>query len=140
MEFRCKLSEVNDLEFRLRNAVKEPMRTFEVPPTEESFGWGRSMVCEHDYTVHVPALKLFSRDAVEFEFNEEEQEEMPIEAILHCYRYGDTEPMYGVYSSIRDHVLWYIKDAGLSIEKPEELECVIDFPYDVDLKEVTDNE
>ena len=86
MEFRCKLSEVNDLEFRLRNAVKEPMRTFEVPPTEESFGWGRSMVCEHDYTVHVPELKLFFRDAVEFEFNEEEQEEMPIEAILHCYR------------------------------------------------------
>lgn len=135
MEFRCKLSEVNDLIYRLRNAVKVPLRTYEVHPTEESLGWGRSSVCEYDYTVHVPELKLFFRDAVEFELDEEKQEETPIEEILHCYRDGETEPMYGVYDSIRSHVLWYIKEAGLSVENAEELECVIDFPYDVDLKE-----
>lgn len=85
MEFRCKLSEVDELEWWLRKAVKEPLRTYEVHPTEESLGWGRSMVCEFDYTVHIPALKLFFRDAVEFEFDEEEQEDMPIEGILHYY-------------------------------------------------------
>lgn len=135
MEFRCKLSEVNDLEFRLRNAVKEPMRTFEVHPTDESLGWGRSMVCEHDYTIHVPELKLFFRDAVEFEFDEEEKNDVPIEAITHLYREGETEPDGGDYCSIHDYVLWYIKDKGLIMENAEELECVIDFPYDVDLKE-----
>lgn len=135
MEFRCKLSEVDELEWRLRKAVKEPLRTYEVHPTEESLGWGRSMVCEYDYTIHVPELKLFFRDAVEFEFDEEEHDDLPIEAILHCYRDGDTEPMYGFYESIRSHVLWYIQDAGISLKSPDELECVIDFPYDVNLKE-----
>ena len=54
------------------------------------------MVCEYDYTVHVPDLKLFFRDAVEFEFDEEEQDDVPIEGILHCYHEGETEPDYGV--------------------------------------------
>ena len=77
MEFRCKLSEVDDLIFALVfdqtcYARKEPIRTYEVHPTEESLGWGRSMVCEFDYTVHIPALKLFLRDAVEYEYDEEE--------------------------------------------------------------------
>ena len=135
MEFRCRLSDVDDMVFRLREAVKEPLRTYEVHPTKESLSWGRSMVCEYDYTVRVPALKLFFCDAVEFEFDEEEQDDMPVEEILHCYREGEAEPMYGVYDSIRSHVLWYIKEAGLSVENAEELECVIDFPYDVDLKE-----
>lgn len=76
MEFRCKLSEVDDLIFALVfdqtcYARKEPIRTYEVHPTEESLGWGRSMVCEFDYTVHIPALKLFLRDAVEYEYDEE---------------------------------------------------------------------
>ena len=140
MEFRCKLSEVDDLLWRLLHAVKEPLRSYEVHPTEESLGWGRSMVCEHDYTVHVPELKLFFRYAVEFEFDEEEQDDVPIEGILHCYHEGETETDCGVYSNILNHVLWYIKDAGLSIAKPEELECVIDMPYDVDLKEGMPNE
>ena len=107
--------------FRLRKAIKEPLRTYEVHPTEESLGWGRSMVCEFDYTVHVPELKLFFRDAVEFEFDEEEQDDVPIEGILHCYHEGETETDCGVYSSILNHVLWYIKDAGLSIETPKSL-------------------
>ena len=127
MKFRCKLSEVDELAWRLCGAVKEPLRTYEVHQTEESLGWGRSMVCEYDYTVRVPELKLFFRDAVEFEFDEEEQDDVPIESILHCYREGETEPDYGVYSSILNHVLWYIKDEGL--------ECVIDMPYDVNLEE-----
>lgn len=47
MEFRCKLSEVDDLIFALVfdqtcYARKEPIRTYEVHPTEESLGWGRS--------------------------------------------------------------------------------------------------
>lgn len=109
MEFRCKLSEVDDLIFALVfdqtcYARKEPIRTYEVHPTEESLGWGRSMVCEFDYTVHIPALKLFFRDAVEYEFDEEEQEDMPIEGILHYYHEGDAEPIGGVYSNIRNHV------------------------------------
>lgn len=103
-------------------------------PTEESLGWGRSMVCEYDYTVHVPELKLFFRDAVEFEFDEEEQDDVPIEEITHRYREGETEPDDGDYCSIQDYVLWYIKDAGLSIENAEELECVMDMPYDVNLE------
>ena len=57
---------------------------------------------------------------------------MPIEEILHCYREGETETNCGVYSSILNHVLWYIENAGLAIENPEELECLIDMPYDVD--------
>ncbi len=57
MEFRCKLSEVVEMVVRLRMAIKEPLRTYEVHPTEESLGWGRSMVCEYDYTVRVPELK-----------------------------------------------------------------------------------
>ncbi|NLT08773.1 MAG: hypothetical protein GXY08_04640 [Ruminococcus sp.] len=139
MEFRCKLSEVDDMVYRLSEAVKGPLRTYEVHPTEESLGWGRSMVCEYDYNVHVPGLKLFFRDAVEFEFDEEEQDDMPIESILHCYREGEKEPDYGVYSSILNHVLWYIKDEGISIDNAEELECVIDMPYDVDLEEDVQN-
>lgn len=135
MEFRCKLSEVGEMVYRLRDAVKGPLRTYEVHPTEESLGWGRSMVCEFDYTVHVPALKLFFRDAVEFEFDEEGQDDLPIEAILHCYHEGENEPDGGDYCSVRDYVLWYIKDAEISVENAEELECIIDFPYDVDLKE-----
>lgn len=135
MEFRCKLSEVGEMVYRLREAVKVPLRTYEVHPTEESLGWGRSMVCEYDYTVRVPELKIFFRDAVEFEYNEEEQDDMPIEEITHCYHEGETEPIGGDYCSVHDFVLWYIKDARLVIEKPEEMECVIDFPYDVDLKE-----
>lgn len=135
MEFRCKLSEVDDLVWRLREAVKEPLRNYEVHPTEESLGWGRSMVCEYDYTVHLPELKLFFRDAVEFEFDEEEQDDVPIEAILHCYREGENEPDGGDYSTVRDYVLWYIKDKGLNIENVEELECIIDMPYVVNLKE-----
>lgn len=134
MEFRCKLSEVDDLVWRLCAAVKEPLRSYEVHPTEESLGWGRSMVCEYDYTVRVPELKIFFRDAVEFEFDEEEQDDMPIESILHCYREGETEPCGSDYSSVRDYVLWYIKDRGISIENPDDLECVIDMPYDVDLE------
>ena len=135
MEFRCKLSGGDDLVWRLRKAVKEPLRSYEVHPTEESLGWGRSMVCEYDYTVHVLALKLFFRDAVEFEFDEEEQDDVPIEEITHCYREGETAPDGGDYCSVRDYVLWYIKDKGIIIENAEELECIIDFPYDVDLKE-----
>lgn len=134
MEFRCKLSEVGEMVYRLREAVKVPLRTYEVHPTEESLGWGRSMVCEYDYTVRVPELKLFFRDAVEFEFDEEKQDDVPIEEITHCYRVGETEPIAGDYCSIYNFVLWYIKDAGLAIEKTEELECVIDMPYDVDLR------
>lgn len=140
MEFRCKLSEVGELVFRLRKAVEEPLRTYEVHPTAESLGWGRSMVCEYDYTVRVPALKLFFRDAVEYEFDEEEQEEIPIEEILHCYREGEAEPIGGDYCSIRNYVLWYIKDAGVQIEAPDELVCVIDMPYDVNMKEVEECE
>lgn len=135
MEFRCKLSEVDDLVWRLRGAVKEPLRSYEIHPTEESLGWGRSMVCEYDYTAHVPELKLFFRDAVEFEFDEEEQNDLPIEAILHCYREGGKGPIGGDYCSIRNYVLWYIKDAGLAVKNAEELKCVIDMPYEVDLKE-----
>ena len=71
-----------------------------------------------------------------FEYDEEEQEDMPIEGILHYYHEGDAEPIGGVYSNIRNHVLWYIKDENISIENADNLECVIDFPYDVDLKEV----
>lgn len=134
MEFRCKLSEVDNMVVRLREAIKEPLRTYEVHPTKESLGWERSMVCEYDYIVRIPKLKIYFRDAVEFEFDEEEQDDIPIEEIMHCYREGETEPDYGVYSSILNHVLWYIKDAGLSIENPEELECVIDMPYDVNLE------
>lgn len=91
------------------------------------------MVCEYDYTVRVPKLKIFFRDAVEF--NEEEQDDMPIEEIMHCYCEGETEPDYGAYYSILKQVLWYIKDNRLAVENPKELECIIDFPYDVDLKE-----
>ena len=134
MEFRCKLSEVDNMVVRLREAIKEPLRTYEVHPTKESLGWERSMVCEYDYIVRIPKLKIYFRDAVEFEFDEEEQDDIPIEEIMHCYREGETEPDYGVYSSILNHVLWYIKDAGLFIENPEELECVIDMPYDVNLE------
>lgn len=83
MEFRCKLSEVGEMVFRLREAIKEPLRTYEVHPTEESLGWGHSMVCEYDYTVRVPKLKIYFRDAVEFEFDEEEQDDVPIEEIMH---------------------------------------------------------
>ena len=137
MEFRCKLSGVDDLVWRLRGAVKEPLRSYEVHPTDKSLGWGRSMVCEYDYTVRVPELNIYFRDAVEFEFDEEEQDDMPIEGILHCYREGETETDCGVYSNILNRVLWYIKDEGLAIDNPEKLECVIDFPYDMDLKEET---
>jgi hypothetical protein len=35
-------------------------------------------------------------------------------------------------------VSWYIEDEGLSIAKPEELECVIDMPYDVNLLDIDD--
>ena len=136
MEFRCKLSEVDNMVVRLREAIKEPLRTYEVHPTKESLGWERSMVCEYDYIVRIPKLKIYFRDAVEFEFDEEEQDDIPLEEIMHCYREGETEPNYGVYSSILNHVLWYIKDAGLSIENPEELECVIEMPYDVNLEDV----
>lgn len=132
MEFRCKLSEVDEMVYQLREAVKEPLRTYEVHPTEESLGWGRSMVCEYDYTVRIPELKLYFRDAVEFEFDEEEQDDVPIEEILHCYREGETETNRGDYCSVHDYALWYIKDAGLAIENPEGLECLIDMPYDVD--------
>lgn len=135
MEFRCKLSEVNDIVYKLWYEIKEPLRSYEVTPTEESLGWGRSSVYEYDYTVHIPALKLFFRDATEFEFDEEEQKEMPIETILHCYREGETVPDYGCYTTIRSHVLWYIKDQGISIENPDDLECVLDIPYDIDGKE-----
>ncbi len=135
MEFRCKLSEVDDMLYRLKETVKEPLRTYEVHPTAESLGWGRSMVCEFDYTVHIQALKLFFRDAVEYEYDEEEQEDLPIEGILHYYNEGDTEPIGGVYSNIRNHVMWYIKDEDICIENPDELECVIDIPYDIDGKE-----
>ena len=134
MEFRCKLSEVDEMVFRLCKAIKEPLRMYEVHPTEESLGWGRSMVCEHDYTVRVPKLKIYFRDAVEFEFDEEEQDDVPIEGILHFYREGKTEPDGGDYSNIRNYVLWYIKDAGLSVDNAEELECVIEMPYDVNLE------
>ena len=81
MEFRCKLSAVNDIIFKLWYEIKEPLRSYEVHPTEESLGWGCSSVCEYDYTVHIPALKLFFRDATEFEFDEEEQK-----AFRHQYR------------------------------------------------------
>ena len=135
MEFRCKLSEVVEMVVRLRMAIKEPLRTYEVHPTEESLGWGRSMVCEYDYTVRVPELKIYFRDAVEFEFDEEEQDDVPIEEIMHCYREGETEPY-----SILKLVLWYIEDEGLSVDNAKELECVIDMPYDVDLKEGMPNE
>lgn len=77
------LSGVYYLVWRLRETVKEPLRSYEVHPTEESLGWGRSMVCEYDYTVHVPELKLFFCDAVEFEFDKEEQDDVPIEVILY---------------------------------------------------------
>lgn len=60
---------------------------------------------------------------------------MPIETILHCYREGKTEPCERDYCSVRDYVLWYIKDQGISIDNPDDLECVFDLPYDVDLKE-----
>ena len=136
MEFRCKLSAVNDIIFKLWYEIKEPLRSYEVHPTEESLGWGRSSVCEYDYTVHIPTLKLFFRDATEFEFDEEEQKEMPIETILHCYREGETEPCGSDYCSVRDYVLWYIKDQGISIENPDDLECVFDLPYDIDRKEL----
>ena len=53
MEFRCKLSEVDNMVFRLRKAIKEPLRTYEVHPTEESLPSGRSRVCEFGYTVDV---------------------------------------------------------------------------------------
>lgn len=135
MEFRCKLSEVVEMVVRLRMAIKEPLRTYEVHPTEESLGWGRSMVCEYDYTVRVPELKIYFRDAVEFEFDEEEQDDVPIEEITHFYREGKTEPY-----SILKLVLWYIEDEGLSVDNTEELECVIDMPYDMDLKEGMPNE
>ena len=135
MEFRCKLSEVVEMVVRLRMAIKEPLRTYEVHPTEESLGWGRSMVCEYDYTVRVPELKIYFRDAVEFEFDEEEQDDVPIEEITHFYREGKTERY-----SILKLVLWYIEDEGLSVDNTEELECVIDMPYDVDLKEGMPNE
>lgn len=83
MDFRCKFSNVDELEWRLRGAVKDPMH--EVQPTEESLGWGRSMVCESDCTVYVPAIGLFFRNAVEYEYNKE-HDDIPIEGILHCYR------------------------------------------------------
>ena len=77
MEFRCKLSEMVEMVARLRMAIKEPLRAYEVHPTEESLGWGRSMVCEYDYTIRVPELKIYFRDAVEFEFDEEKQDDVP---------------------------------------------------------------
>ena len=135
MEFRCKLSEVNDMLDRLREAVNEPLRIYEVPPTERTLRRERSMVCESDYTVCVPELKLFFREAVEFVFDEAKQDDLPAEEIRHCYREGDKEPIGGDDCSVRDYVLRYIKDAGLSIKNAEELECVIDMPYDVNLKE-----
>ena len=135
MEFRCKLSEVNDMLDRLREAVKEPLRIYEVPPTDRSLRRERSMVCESDHTVRIPELKLFFREAVEFAFDEAKQDDLPTEEILHCFRDGDKEPIAGDDCSIRDYVLRYIKEAGLSVENAEELECVIDMPYDVNLKE-----
>ena len=138
MEFRCKLSEMVEMVARLRMAIKEPLRAYEVHPTEESLGWGRSMVCEYDYTIRVPELKIYFRDAVEFEFDEEKQDDVPIEEITHFYREGKTEPDYGSYYSILKLVSWYIEDEGLSIAKPEELECVIGMPYDVNLLDIDD--
>ena len=138
MEFRCKLSEMVEMVARLRMAIKEPLRAYEVHPTEESLGWGRSMVCEYDYTIRVPELKIYFRATVEFEFDEEKQDDVPIEEITHFYREGKTEPDYGSYYSILKLVSWYIEDEGLSIAKPEELECVIDMPYDVNLLDIDD--
>ena len=135
MEFRCKLSEVNDILDRLREAVKEPLRIYEVPPTERSLRRERSMVCESDQTVRIPELKLFFREAVEFAFDEAKQDDMPAEEILHCYREGDKEPIGGDDCSVRDYVWRYIKDAGLSVDNADELECVIDMPYEVDLED-----
>lgn len=49
MEFRCKLSEVDELEWRLREAVKEPLRTYEgfIRPRNRLAGgavWSASMI------------------------------------------------------------------------------------------------
>lgn len=83
-------------------------------------------------------MKIYFRDAVEFEFDEEEQDDVPIEEIMHFYREGKTEPDYGSYYSILKLVSWYIEDEGLSVENAEELECVIDMPYDVNLLDIDD--
>ena len=114
MEFRCKLSEVDDLIFALVfdqtcYARKEPIRTYEVHPTEESLGWGRSMVCEFDYTVHIPALKLFLRDAVEYDEEEhmrqerEESRQEGIEQVNDLYdKLHDLNREEDIWKAIKD--------------------------------------
>ena len=97
MEIKCKLSEVDDVIHDTLDQIKEPIRSYEVEPTEESLGWGRSSVCESDYTIHIPKLKIFYRYATEFDYDEEEKEEMPIEEILHFYHEGDKTPSGGDY-------------------------------------------
>lgn len=49
--------------------------------------------------------------------------------------YNNTEPVGGSYSSIRNHVLWHIEYEDIEIENPDELGCVIDMPYEIDMKE-----
>ncbi len=132
MEIRCKLSVVDDTLYRLIGSVKESLRTYEVVPTPTSLERGCSMVCEYDYAVQIPALGLILRYAVEFEYDEEEQEHFPMQEILHYYHAGDASPIGGVYSYIRSHILWYIEQERLRIEQPDELECVIEFPYTVE--------
>ena len=135
MEIRCKLHVVDDKLYDIIESIKVPIRSYEVEPTEESLGLGRSMVCEFDYTIYVPSLELFFRFAAEFEYDYETKEDEYIEEILHFYRYGDTKPLGGDYTNIRSLALWYIKENHLDIENGDDLDCIIDMPYDIEMKE-----
>ena len=133
MKIECTLAEVDNTLYDLLDRIREPIRSYEVASTEESLGWGRSMVCERDYTIHIPELKLFFRYADEFEYNEETQKDECIEEILHFYKTGENEPIGGDYSDISTLAQWYIKENDLEINNPAELKCIIDMPYNVEL-------
>lgn len=86
---------------------------------------------EYDYTVRISTLRLFFRDAVEYEYDEETQKDESFETTLHCYQEGVDKPIGGVYDSIRSYTVWYIQDKQLDVGNMNDIECVIEMPYEV---------
>ena len=128
--YYCKLSRLDDQLGAIEELFKDKPRQLHIPGGEGIYMKDQRATLS-EYTIHIPELKLHIKNAYEEKLDPEDKEYYVYDeglCVLEEDCYSDV-----IYDSYDSFVRWYIDKHKLPIEDTDELSCVIEVPYRIDV-------
>ena len=128
--YYCKLSQIDDQLESIEKLFKDKPRQIHIPGGEGIYMKDQRATLS-EYTIKIPDLNLHIKNAYEEKLDPDDNKYYVYDegiSVLEDDGYSDV-----IYDSYDSFVRWYIDKHKLPIEDTDELSCVIEVPYCIDV-------